>query len=528
MTGRARSLDVLREALSERERAVEGHLHEDGGELAEPIAARILVEEAFGRRQLPAELEVEPVLAGGRRHLGMRGADRLLALRRQRQGRPDVRRRVEDARAVLGAPPGRAPAPPRRCGRRRRPTGRRASGRRRTPSRPNASCRDGVGAIRRAGRGGARGRPTGSSRRARDSSWRTRSRVTPSSVPTSSSVFGPAPLRPKRSSSTWRMRSVELARAPLELDAAEHLGERRVRLLGVDVLDHVAVHRVAVADGRLQADRDPRRGRAARCTRLTSKPLSFGDLLGQRLAVELLGEDPAGAHDAPHLVDDVDGETDRAALVGDRACHRLADPPGRVRRELVAHLVVELLDRADEAEVALLDQVEERDARVHVVARDRHDEAEVALDQAPLRGLVALVLAPRELALLGRRQERAVADLADVELERILRRSRRRRDGLGVVVLVLVLLRFARRPRLGDELELRLLGLDALRLVWAGRASAVSDRAVPRGPIGPPLAMNGALEGEVYHPRRGMCAVGPRRSIVSQWIVSSRVWDCRI
>ena len=44
------------------------------------------------------------------------------------------------------------------------------------------------------------------------------------------------------------------------------------------------------------------------------------------------------------------------------------------------------------------------------------------LDQLPLRGLVALVLAPCELALLGRRQQAAVADLAHVELERVLRR----------------------------------------------------------------------------------------------------------
>ena len=40
----------------------------------------------------------------------------------------------------------------------------------------------------------------------------------------------------------------------------------------------------------------------------------------------------------------------RIALVGDRARHGLADPPGRVRGELVAAAVVELLDRADEPE----------------------------------------------------------------------------------------------------------------------------------------------------------------------------------
>ena len=48
------------------------------------------------------------------------------------------------------------------------------------------------------GRGRARGRRLRSSRSARDSSWRTRSRVIPSSVPTSSSVCGGWPSRPKR------------------------------------------------------------------------------------------------------------------------------------------------------------------------------------------------------------------------------------------------------------------------------------------------------------------------------------------
>ena len=45
----------------------------------------------------------------------------------------------------------------------------------------------------------------------------------------------------------------------------------------------------------------------------------------------------------------MDGHADRARLVGERARDRLADPPGRVGRELVAAAPVELLDRADQA-----------------------------------------------------------------------------------------------------------------------------------------------------------------------------------
>ena len=65
---------------------------------------------------------------------------------------------------------------------------------------------------------------------------------------------------------------------------------------------------------------------------------------------------------AGQLVDDldhVDGDTDRAGLVGHRPGDGLPDPPRGVGRELVALGVVELLDRTDEAKVAFLDEVED-------------------------------------------------------------------------------------------------------------------------------------------------------------------------
>src|SRR5262249_25396282 len=70
---------------------------------------------------------------------------------------------------------------------------------------------------------------------------------------------------------------------------------------------------------------------------------------------------------------------------GDRARDRLADPPRRVRRELEALRVVELLDRAHETEVAFLDQVQEQHAATDISLRDRHDQAQVRLDQFTLR-----------------------------------------------------------------------------------------------------------------------------------------------
>ena len=82
-------------------------------------------------------------------------------------------------------------------------------------------------------------------------------------------------------------------------------------------------------------------------------------------------------------------EADGAAGVGDAAGDRLADPPGGVGRELETLAPVELLDGVHEAEVALLDEVEQRQTRGLVLLRDRHHEAQVRLDELTL-GFFAL------------------------------------------------------------------------------------------------------------------------------------------
>ena len=130
---------------------------------------------------------------------------------------------------------------------------------------------------------------------------------------------------------------------------------------------------------------------------------SAGDLLRRGLAAELLHELALDVHDLVELLDHVDRDADRAALVGDRARDGLADPPRRVRRELVAAAVVELLDRADEAERALLDEVEERQAAAEVALGDRDDEAQVGLDHVLLGRHVAALDALGQRDLLRRR-----------------------------------------------------------------------------------------------------------------------------
>ena len=112
------------------------------------------------------------------------------------------------------------------------------------------------------------------------------------------------------------------------------------------------------------------------------------DLLGQlvdgRLALELLLHLALGAHHPVHGLDHVHRDADGAGLVGDRAGDRLADPPRGVGGELEALGVVELVDRPHQAEVALLDEVEELHAPAAVALGDADDEAQVGLDQLAL------------------------------------------------------------------------------------------------------------------------------------------------
>src|SRR5207248_2493998 len=82
-------------------------------------------------------------------------------------------------------------------------------------------------------------------------------------------------------------------------------------------------------------------------------------LLG-RVAAELRGQLALRPRDLALPLADVHRQADRAPAVGEAALDRLADPKGRVGRELVAPAPVELLAGADQAEDALLDEVEQR------------------------------------------------------------------------------------------------------------------------------------------------------------------------
>jgi len=107
-------------------------------------------------------------------------------------------------------------------------------------------------------------------------------------------------------------------------------------------------------------------------------------------------------------------------LLGQRLEDRLPDPPDGVRDELDALGLVELVGGPNQAQVALVDQVRERDSLVLVFLGHRDDEPEVRAHQLVQRLRVALLdpLGQRHLFLAG--DQRILADFPQVLVERSL------------------------------------------------------------------------------------------------------------
>ena len=108
---------------------------------------------------------------------------------------------------------------------------------------------------------------------------------------------------------------------------------------------------------------------------LDRKSGRLGELVLRRLAPKLDLEPACGPAELLLALDDMDGNADRARVICNRTLHRLANPPGRIGRELVPTPPVELLDCAVQTERPLLDQIQERHAEAAVALCDRDDES---------------------------------------------------------------------------------------------------------------------------------------------------------
>src|SRR6266511_893177 len=171
--------------------------------------------------------------------------------------------------------------------------------------------------------------------------------------------------------------------------------------LGVGLLDEVAELGL-LANGGLERQRLPA-SHLGQVVDLVHRGVEgLGQLLPRRLAAVLLGELEPGPVQLPQAVMDVHGQADGARPVGDRARDALADPPRGVGGELESAAPVEQLDGPHEADVPLLDQVEQGQALALVLAGHGHHQSEVGHDEPLPRGLGgADVLVRLEDASLG-------------------------------------------------------------------------------------------------------------------------------
>jgi hypothetical protein len=166
-----------------------------------------------------------------------------------------------------------------------------------------------------------------------------------------------------------------------------------------------------------RAARPRRPGRAVEAAQLGHAPdvlaEQLGELLVRRVDAVALGPVALRARELLDARGDVDGQSHEARLVVDGPAQRLLDPQRRVGRELEALAVVELLHGADQADRALLDEVEQRQPLALVALGDRDDEAQVRGHHPLLGHQVAALdaLGQRDLVLAG--QQRGLADVGE-------------------------------------------------------------------------------------------------------------------
>src|SRR5262249_46459824 len=140
----------------------------------------------------------------------------------------------------------------------------------------------------------------------------------------------------------------------------------------------------------------------------------FAELIISRLAAELF------AHlqrNTPHLGDfvhQVNRQTNRLRLVRQRALDRLFDPPRGISAELSSLGGVQTLDGLHQTNVAVRNQVQQRQTKVGIIVGNLDHESQIGANHERARLSIASFDLGRELNLLLRGQERDLPNLAQV------------------------------------------------------------------------------------------------------------------
>src|SRR5437773_1430760 len=217
-----------------------------------------------------------------------------------------------------------------------------------------------------------------------DSIWRIRSRVTPYTLPISSSVLGWPSVSPNRIDTTPASRSDSVSStecscscSSVKLTASPGWIASKSSIRSPNSLSPSSPSGVCSEIG----------SRPYFCTSMTFS----GVMSNSAVSSSGVGSRPRSCSICRRArgqladgLDHVHRKPDGPGLVGHRPGDGLPDPPGRVRGELVALGVIELLHATYQAQVALLDQVQEQHPPAGVPPGQRDDQAQVGLHQVVL------------------------------------------------------------------------------------------------------------------------------------------------
>jgi hypothetical protein len=138
---------------------------------------------------------------------------------------------------------------------------------------------------------------------------------------------------------------------------------------------------------------------------------AFRDLGWGRLTSQLLQQGRRAFADAMQGAGSVQRHSHDAALLGEGLENGLANPPDRIGDELDALGLVEFVCGPDQPEVALIDQVRQRDTLVLIFLGDRDHEPQIAPYQLVERLSVSHPDPLGEADLFLLRDQRVLADL---------------------------------------------------------------------------------------------------------------------
>ncbi|MPM81054.1 hypothetical protein SDC9_128106 [bioreactor metagenome] len=126
---------------------------------------------------------------------------------------------------------------------------------------------------------------------------------------------------------------------------------------------------------------------------------------------QLLEQLPGDADDLVDGLHHVYRNPDGTGLVRDGACNGLPYPPGSIGRELITLGVIKFFNSLNQAQIALLNEVEKQHAPAHIPFGNGNHQAQVGLGQALLCRF-ALPYQPFEFLFLFRRHGDVLAALA--------------------------------------------------------------------------------------------------------------------